>query len=521
MEDKMPSIKKTTSPDAAAASSSPAPAAEAPRKGKVYTFVKTSRGLFPIAELRKAEMKEQRAASKQFQGERIYMTEKNLVPLPFAVQGLLVLMDNCSFFDACVRQIAKDVVGQGWFLTLKEDQKEADQERKDIEEFLEDPNTEEDSITDVLERCIIDWGAIGWLTMEVCRDESSHKVNGLYHVPAHTIRVHKDKNKFCQMRQTERRWFKRFGYEKEVNVNTGEESDKIEEKDRAHEMIYYRNYYPQSAWYGSPLILSAIGAVKALIGIRDYNLAFFENYGVPAAIVTVTGCWDEDDVKQISDFIDVEIKGSSNAHKTCVLNPPEGGSVKWEPLIVEIKEGHFKLYFKQLRDEVLVCYKMPPYRIGIAEVGALGGTTSPESTHIYIDSVVEPLKIMLQHIMTRKIIGDGFKCERYAFDLGELDIRDETAEIDNCIRLFYIGALSVNEILEYLGWTTLDVEKFPWAEEHFMRNDIVPAGTESMAQRDTAIADLKSDVDRVIRAVSKEMATRRPVIREIHRARRK
>jgi PBSX family phage portal protein len=515
----MEASKKTTSSSASAGSSSPAPAAEA-RKGKVYTFVKTSRGLFPISELRKAERKEERAATKQLQGERVYMTEKDLIPLPFPVQGLLVLMDNCSFFDACVRQIARDVVGQGWYLTLKEDKKDNAEVKKELEDFLEDPNTEEDSITNVLERCIIDWGAIGWFAIEVCRDESG-KVNGLYHVPAHTIRVHKNKNKFCQMRQTERRWFKRFGYEKEVNVKTGEESDKIDEKDRANELIYYRNYYPQSAWYGSPLILSALGAVKALIGIRDYNLAFFENYGVPAAIVTVTGCWDEDEVKQISDFIDVEIKGSANSHKTCVLNPPEGGEVKWEPLIVEIKEGHFKLYFKQLRDEVLVTYKMPPYRIGIAETGSLGGSTSIEATHIYIDSVVEPLKIDLQHIMTRKIIGDGFDCDIYAFDLGELDIRDETAEIDNCVRLFYIGALSVNEILEYLGWMTLDPEKFPWAEEHFMRNDIIPAGTESMAQRDTAIADLKSDVDRVIRAVAKETASARPVVREIHRARRK
>lgn len=499
-------------PSASAGSSSPAPAAE-PRKGRVFSFVKTDRGLFPASVLRKAEMKEQRAASKQLQGERVYMTEHNLVPLPFTVEGLLTLMDNCSFFDACVRQIASDVVGQGWTLTLKEDMKDDTKTKKEIEDFFNDPNTDEESITDVLERCIVDWGVIGWFAIEVCRDDAG-KVNGLYHVPAHTIRVHKDKNKYCQIRQVEKRWFKRFGYEKEVDELSGDEGRKVAKP--ANEMIFVKRYYPRSAWYGAPPVLSAVGAVKALIGIRDYNLAFFENYGVPAAIVTVTGCWDEDDVKQISDFVDVEIKGSSNAHKTLVLNPPEGGKVEWEPLIVEVKEGHFKLYFKQLRDEVLVEYKMPPYRIGVAEVGALGGSTAPESTHIYVDSVVEPLKVRLQHIMTMKVIANGFKCETYSFDLGELDIRDETAEIDNCIRLFYIGGLSVNDILEYLGWAPLDVEAFPWAKEHFMRNDLIPAGTESMAQRDTAITDLKSDVDRIVRAVAKETRAARPTVHGIH-----
>lgn len=491
----------------------------ADRVGKAYftqTFVKTSKGLFPIEKLEKAAKAEQRTASRQIKTDQRFMADNNLVPLPFAVTGLLTLMDNCSFFDACVRQIAKDVIGQGWELALREDvEEETDAlaaERKTLEDFLLDPNTEEDSLEDVIERCIIDWGSIGWFGIEVTRDVSG-AVNGLFHVPAATLRVHRDSNKFCQIRNVEKVWFKRFAYDKEVDSKTGSE-EKVDSP--ASEMIFYRNYWPQSSWYGAPLILSAVGAVKALIGIRDYNLAFFENYGVPAAIVTIKGCWDEDSTKQIADFIDTEIKGSNAAHKTIVLNPPEGGEVTWEPLVVEVKEGHFKLYFKQVRDEILVCYKMPSYRIGIVELGSLGGSTAVEATRIYIDSVVDPLKLVVERIFSEKILKDGMGNEHYEFDLGELDIRDETAEIDNLIKLFGVASLSPNEIREAMGKDTLDKEQFPWAEQYFMLSTYVPAGTEAMAGRDDAIAKLQQDIDSIIHgAVTGKKPT--PVVKHIHR----
>jgi len=493
-------------------------AAPTARVGKAYvgTFVKTSKGLFPIEKLEKAALSEQRTASKQLKTDLKYMAESNLVPLPFSVTGLLALMDNCAFFDACVRQIAKDVIGQGWSLAPREDIEEESEEllaeKKRIEDFFLDPNTEEDSLEDVVERAVIDWGCIGWFGIEVARDEAG-QVNGLYHIPAATIRVHRDGNKFCQFRGVERRWFKRFGYDEKVDVKTGSE-EKIDEP--AHEMIFYRNYYPQSSWYGAPLILSAVGAVKALIGIRDYNLAFFENYGIPAAIVEIKGCWDEDSTKQISDFIDAEIKGSNSAHKTIVLNPPEGGQVTWTPLVVDVKEGHFKLYFKQVRDEVLVGYKMPPYRIGIIEVGSLGGSTAVEATRIYIDSVVDPLKLVVERIFSEKVIKDGLACKDYEFDLGDLDIRDETAEIDNCIKLFGVAALSPNEIREAMGKDKLNADEFPWAEAYFMSSAYVPAGTEAMAMRDDAVTKLQQDIDRILHEALKDVRPATSVVRHIH-----
>jgi capsid portal protein len=390
-------------------------------------------------------------------------------------------MENCSFFDACVRQIAKDVAGQDWTLQLRDEtKKDSPEETKKIKFLLDDPNTDDDSLTDIFERCIVDWGVIGWWGIEVTRGTDG-EVNGLYHLPARTFWIHKDGNKFCQLIGVKKVWFKRFGYDAYVHRDTGIEATKSHGKDEANELIYYRNYYAKSSWYGAPNIIAAIGPVKGLIGIRDYNLSFFENYGIPAGLVILKGKWSEEAAKQISDFIDTEIKGSENAHKTIVLNPPAMGEVEWKPLIVEIKEGHFKLYFKQLRDEVLVCYRMPPYRIGIAETGSLGGGTSAESTPIYVGSVVNPLKNIINFIMSEKIIAEGLSCESYWFKLGELDIRDLTRLIDQAEKLFGMGALTRNGVCDMTGQNRITKEA-GGGDDYFISTQYAPLGEASVTK---------------------------------------
>lgn len=514
------------------------------RKGRVFRYVATDRGLVPWATLQKDAIKkaraEARSASQQRELEANYMADRGLIPPPFNAAGLLTLMENCSFYDACLRQIGRDVAGQGWDIKPIDPKAEENEvAKKMISDFLADPNTAEEAVDDIIERLVVDWGLVGMMALEVVRAEATAApptsedgspfdddeapaaptapgiVNGLYHIPAHTIRAHRDGNKFCSIVGNTYTWFKRFGYAKDVDSNTGDErepgtADMLGAKTftPANEIIIYLNYYPQSKHYGSPSILPAVGAVKALIGIRDYNLSFFENYGVPAAIVTVEGEWDEESVKMLSDFIDVEIKGSNNAHKTLVINPPEGGKITWTPLVTEVKEGSFKLYFKQLRDEVLVCYRMPPYRIGIEETGSLGGNIASESTRIYIDSTVNPLKKVINRIFSQKIVRDGFGVTDLEFELGSLDIRDLTAILDRGIKMFGVGAKTRNEIRIDMGLDAIDPKTDPTADKYYIAANYKEVGAEGtaeeaalqMAQMEEAFGKLKSDFREAVKA---------------------
>ena len=462
-------------------------------------WILTSKGMFSIAKLQAAEKKKEKAESKQLEEETLFLAENDLVPYPFEAANLLTLKDNCAYFDACIKQIAKDVVGQGWHLELKEGQKESNQEKERILDFIENCGGDRDStFEEAIEQAIIDWGLIGWWGWEISRDDSKEKlVNGMWHVPAQTFWIHKDHDKYCQVRGQNRVWFKRFGLEDDIDGKTGKsvtEEHLVQEKqdperhaiERANELIYYRNYYPQSGYYGAPNVLSSIGAIIGLIGVRDYNLSFFENYGIPAALIILEGRWSKDTAKQISDFIDVEIKGSDNAHKTMCIHPSKDSKITIVKLGVEVKEGSFKILHKQLRDEVLVEYKMPPYRIGIAEVGSLGGTTADEATLTYAQSVITPLEETVERLVTKKIFKEGLKCECYEFQLNELNLEDLNAEAARDQIYFGLGALTPNQILARHG-----KKAYPEGNRYFVSTAYVEIGEEPMEKTAAMIEAFK------------------------------
>jgi len=453
------------------------------------SYVYTTKGLFPISVLKAAERKEEKAKSTQLKEEQTWLEQNDLVALPFEASSLLKLKDNCGYFDACVKQIAKDVIGQGWRLELREGKKENNQEKEKIINFIENSGGDRDeTFEQTLERGLIDWGCIGWWGWEVSRNKAGKNkglVNGMWHVPAQTIRVHKDFDKYCQVREDKKVWFKRFGLEEDINLETGKKEAAEGEK-RANELIYYRNYYPQSDYYGAPNILSSVGSIMGLIGVRDYNLAFFENYGIPAALIILKGKWDKASAKQISDFIDVEIKGTDNAHKTMCIHPGRDSTFEYIKLSVDVKEGSFAVYHKSLRDEVLVAYKMPPYRIGIAEEGSLGGSTAGESTKIYVASVVTPLEKDIERLVTQKLIFEGLKCENYIFELKELDLRDLDAEAKRDLIYFGLGALTPNQILKHQG-----KEPYPEGNQYFVGSAFLPVGEEPMEKKMAVLEAVK------------------------------
>jgi len=452
-------------------------------------FIYTSKGLFPISVLKAAERKKKKATSTQLKEETSFLSQNDLVPYPFEARTLLELKDNCAFFDRCVKQIAKDVVGQGWRLELREGKKEAPKEKESILAFIENCGGDRDeTFEETLERGVIDWGYIGWWGWEVSRDDKDI-VNGLWHVPAQTFYLHKSHKKYCQKRGQDEAWFKRFGLEEQITLKDGKavgeeklrEIKEMDEKKRpmlANELIYYKNYYPQSEYYGAPNILPSIGAVMGLIGVRDYNLAFFENYGIPAALIVLKGKWNQETAKQISDFIDVELKGSEQSHKTFCIHPPKDGEFEYIKLGIEVKEGSFKIYQKSLRDEILLDYSMPPYRIGVAEVGALGGSTAPEATKNYAQGVIAPLEEVVERLVTKKLFVQGLKAESYLFCLNEIDLRDLDAEAARDAIYFGLGARTSNQILKRQG-------KEPYAEgnQYYVSSTYLPAGEETIEKR--------------------------------------
>lgn len=476
--------------------------------GEVYSssgeFIYTNRGLFPTAYLQKAEGG--KAEPQRLKEEKIY-TQRGLVPHPFSVSGLLILMRNSPYFKSCTYRIANDVAGKKPRAELRADMKDNEEELKKVHNFIASKNEDGDTVRKVIEKSVIDWGSIGWWAIEVSRNKAGELAgddwHGLYHVPAQTVRVHESKEKYAQTRDSKIIWFKRFGSEANISAKTGDEVKG--KKNPANEMIFYRNYYQESDYYGAPNILPAVGAARGLIGIRDYNLSFFENYGVPAALVTLKGKWKKGAIKKITDFLDVEIRGTNNAHKTLVFKVPGTDvEIDWKPLGVDVKEGSFSLYKKDLREDMLVVYYMPPYRLGITEQGSLGGSTARESTRVYIDSVVEPLQEDVEDMLSNLILRDTMGIQSYKIKFSDIDIRDLENEVKQAQVLFSIGALTSNQVRERFDLG----DKYPQGDQYFVASNYMPAGEESIERmlraNDAEMAEIKRKIDEALEGLKKE-----------------
>ena len=157
------------------------------KKGRVAgvinrVMISTDRGnLVPYQELKKYESGREpsQQISAQQQG---WLKKRDLVYHPFRVESLLAYLENVSYFDACVRQIARDVVTPGWNIKAVDEEKENEAEKERVEAFFNDPNDRDEALSGIVEKCIVDWGAIGWVALEHSRD-SKGITNGLWHVP--------------------------------------------------------------------------------------------------------------------------------------------------------------------------------------------------------------------------------------------------------------------------------------------------------------------------------------------------
>ncbi len=432
------------------------------KKGSI--LVQTTKGVFPLSVLKAAE-KDTAESSRQLKTQTKWMNDNKLVPPPYPPNTLLMLYESNPVLFRCVNQLATDVAGLGWNLQLKEDKKESDQEKNRLMEFLTKPNSEE-ALRTILKQLLVDLGAIGYFGIEVVRNIKG-EITSVYHVPAHTLLVHDSKKKYAQVRNNKKVWFKAFGLKKDIGYKDGK-SGSYTMKTKANELIFYKNFYPKSDYYGVPNGIAATGSIMGLIALRDYNLAFFENYGVPSAVIILEGEWEDDSNKKVSNFLNKEIKGTENAYKTLVVTQPDKCTFKYTPLGVTVKEASFKLYEQARRDDILISYSMPPERIGVRITGTLGGNVAEEATKIYVQGVVEPLQLDLEDLINNKLLDS----EIYKFKFENIDTRDIVALSEVHNKRIEHGTMTPNEARNALGLKPYDAG----GDKFYIMSSLIEAG---------------------------------------------
>lgn len=392
--------------------------------------------------------------------------QSGLVEPHYNPETLAQILELNTWHARCVHTKAGDVAGLGYGLTPAAGSQDSanDTERQTFAGVLSAPNlghTPDELLTELW----IDYEATGNAYMEVVREnyEPDAPPKLLKRLAAHTVRVHNSGDLFCQVRGTKKIWFKRFGLDRDVDYKTGHPHapGSLAPSERASEVIQVKAYAARSDYYGLPEWFPSIGAIEAIRAARDYNISFFDNHGVPAYAVYITGDYD---LGEPDDNGEYEVVKNMKQHlKNIASNPgtplvmaipsdsPTGTvKVEIEKLAVETKDSHFRMYRKDSRDEILCAHGVPPYRIGIAETGSLGGNTAEASDKIYNESVLAPRKRKLEAVFNLLLL-PALDVTSWKFYLEDLDYQDDEHDMKVAGFLFDKGGITPNQLIKYFG----------------------------------------------------------------------
>lgn len=397
----------------------------------------------------------------------------NILEPKYSPYHLVQLLDLYTYHSACVDAVAVDSTGVDYTLKPVENLEPIDSEKERLLRVLENSTP---SINTNLQRMIYDRRSIGYGAIEVIReDKTDSNIIRLKHIPAHTLRRHTDQKRVLQVNRNGKKvWFCIYGksYDEngvacDLDADTGEwrPFNSLNPEERANELLWTMEYAPGTDYYGRPPIISCLGSIKGDLSSVRYNNSFFENYGMPKFAITVTGDFADYDLEpddpeydvtqtlryRIGEQIREVIKNPHSA--ICITIPSEGeeGNVdlKITPLSVNAEEGHFRMYRKDTRDEVIHAHHLDPSRLGIYDAGQLNGNNSDNTAASYKYGTVAPIKAECEALIN--LIAYELDCHTWRFSIEDVAPIDYQDDLELAKFLFERGAMTIRELIENFG----------------------------------------------------------------------
>ncbi|HHN46939.1 MAG TPA: phage portal protein [Planctomycetes bacterium] len=397
---------------------------------------------------------------------------------PYNLEALAYFLEVNTFHFRCCKAKAVTTAGLGFDFVAPEGVETPNEEhKKALQKFFLHPN-EEMTWGEILENVLTDYEALGNGYFEIVRNRlGKGPPSAIYHVPAVTMRVRKDKRGFIQQRNGRMVYFRNFDSNPE-DVNSFDPRDRRKPRNEwrpLNEIIHLKNYHPRSSYYGLPDFLSAFRALVGNQKAGDFNIQFFENNAVPQyAIIVKGGELAKGTRKRIEEYFREHIKGE--AHKTLILEVVQDGDEKVEveikPLAVDVKDSSFRMFRSDNAEEIRVAHGVPGRLIGLTEKGGLGGAGEGSTQQeIFKYHVIEPKQSRLEYRINNFLIKRGFGIEDWEIRFKEIDVTDEAKVAEIVQKLVKLGVLTINEGRRQMGQKPL---KHAGADIPFMMTSTGP-----------------------------------------------
>ena len=169
---------------------------------------------------------------------------------PYNLDALALFLEINTWHYRCVKAKAISTAGLGFDFVVPEGVKEPDTAHKRVlQDFFNHPN-DEMTWGEILENVLTDLEALGNGYFEVVRNKFGQgPPKAIFHVPAVTMRVRKDKKGYIQKRGNSMVYFRNFGSDpKDTGSFDPRDKNKPQAKRRLlNEIIHIKNYHPRSS----------------------------------------------------------------------------------------------------------------------------------------------------------------------------------------------------------------------------------------------------------------------------------
>lgn len=316
---------------------------------------------------------------------------------------------------------------------LSKIRRKLNEHRDELYDTIESWNDDE-SLPEVLEKIWRDYEVTGNGYIEIGR-KADGTIGYVGHIPAHTMRIRKDRDGYVQISANRAQFFKNFGDASGYNpVGTG----------RANEVIHIKRYSPKSAYYGIPDVIAAQYAIAGNDYAAKFNIEYFENKAVPRHLITLKGASLGSAARaDLLQFFETGLKGQ-NHRALFIPLPPDNGTdkveFKIEPVDAAIQDASFEKYKRANLEEILMAHRVPISKVSTASGASLAIARDADKT--FKEQVCQPQQRTLEKKLNRilKEFTDAFE-----FKLNEMSLTDADTQSKIDERMVKAGIWLPNE----------------------------------------------------------------------------
>ena len=380
---------------------------------------------------------------------------------PYDLNALAKIYEENAIHNAAVNAKAMNCVGLGytWEQTRKTKKKlekagedtdkyervmnAVHEEMEKLDDIFEDFH-EEETFTETLTKAAMDMYALGNGYIEVGR-KLDGTIGYIGHIPAHQIRVRKDRDGFVQQvfsnKKPQAVFFR--------NYADKETADPINQDPRPNELIHLKLYSPASSYYGVPNVVSALSSIVGDKFAKEYNIDYFENKAIPRYAVIIKGAkLSEKAKRELVQYFRNEVKGKSHGTLVIPLPATMGANVdvKFEKLEAGMQDASFERYRKSNRDEIVSAHRVPPTKVGIYDNANLAVSRDADKT--FKEQVIGPDQERIEKRVNRLVaeFTDALQFRFVKLDIVDADMKSRIHD-----RYLRTEVIEPNEVRNELG----------------------------------------------------------------------